>query len=82
LLTFCPLTKASKQSPPLFLPYLDIFACFTGSGMTEAMLEPHMKNDAGANQAEVALAFFCLGAAYLIIMPTVGYVSILINVPL
>jgi len=64
------------QSPYLFLPYLDIFACFTGNGMTEAMMEPHLKNEAGANQAEVALAFFCLGGSYVLTMPTVGYVMI------
>ena len=43
--------------------------------MTEAMLEPHLKDEAGATQQQVAWTFFILGGMYLITMPTIGYVS-------
>ncbi len=41
------------QHPTLLIPFVDAFTCFTGNGMTEAMLEPHLKNEAGATQGQV-----------------------------
>jgi hypothetical protein len=32
---------------------LDNFVCFCGNGMIESMLEPHLKESAGANQTQV-----------------------------
>ena len=37
-------------SPSMLPPYLDNFFCFCGNGMIESMLEPHLKDSAGANQ--------------------------------
>jgi hypothetical protein len=38
------------QSPSISLPFLDNFVCFCGNGMIESMLEPHLKEEAGASQ--------------------------------
>ncbi len=63
------------QSPTLLLPYLDNFMCFTGNGMIEAMLEPHLKREAGATQFDVAMTFLILGGCYMLTTPIWGYVS-------
>ncbi len=68
-------TPRQPQHPSLLIPFVDGFTCFTGNGMTEAMLEPHLKDEAGATQQQVAWTFFILGGMYLITMPTIGYVS-------
>ncbi len=69
------MTVCSFQSPTLLLPYLDNFMCFTGNGMIEAMLEPHLKREAGATQFDVAMTFLILGGCYMLTTPIWGYVS-------
>ena len=59
----------------MILVYLDHFICFTGTGMIEAMLEPHLKRKAIASQAEVGVSFFLLGGVYMAIVPIGGLVS-------
>ena len=59
----------------MILVYLDHFLCFTGTGMIEAMLEPHLKRKAMASQAEVGVSFFLLGGVYMAIVPIGGLVS-------
>ncbi len=41
------------------MPYVDNVVCFCGYGFLESMLEPHMKNSAGATQLEVINAHMC-----------------------
>jgi len=64
------------QTPELFLPYLDVFTCYIGNGMTESLMEPHLKKEAGASQSEVAFAFAVLAGSYLVTMFTMGFVGI------
>ena len=59
----------------MLLPLFDNFVIVNGSGILESMLEPHMKNFAGANQSEVGLAFLLLGGSYLLISLISGFVS-------
>ena len=56
------------------MPFLDNFICFCGNGMIESMLEPHLKDSAGANQTEVGLTFLILGGVYMATTPITGYV--------
>ncbi len=63
------------QSPLLLLPYLDNFACFAGNGMIEAMLEPHLKAEAGGTQLDVDMTFLVLGGCYTLTTPIWGYVN-------
>jgi hypothetical protein len=49
------------QHPSIFIPILDNFFCFSGSGTIASMLEPHLKNKAGGSQMEVGIAFFIIG---------------------
>ena len=57
------------------MPFVDNFICFCGNGMIEAMLEPHLKNSAGATQSQVGVTFLILGGIYMLTTPIVGYVS-------
>ncbi len=59
----------------MFLPYLDALICFSGNGMIEAMLEPHLKEEANATQLQVALSFFILGGSFMVMSPICGVVS-------
>ena len=43
--------------------------------MIESMLEPHLKRNAGASQADVGLTFLILGGIYMISSPIGGLVS-------
>ena len=63
------------QSPLFFLPFLDIFVCFFGNGMIEAMLEPHLKDNANASQNEIGVTFLILGGVYMVASPIFGFVS-------
>ena len=63
------------QSFSLFFPFVDNFTCFCGNGMVESMLEPHLKNYAGASQFEVSMTFLILGGCYSFVTPFAGYVS-------
>ena len=47
--------------------------------MLEAMLEPQMKNAAGATQTQVGWTFLISGAVYMFSSPIVGFVSYAIN---
>ena len=47
-----------------------------GTGMIEAMLEPHMKEKVNATQNEVGLAFAIYAVAYTVAGVGAGYVSI------
>ena len=58
------------------MPFLDNFICFCGNGMIESMLEPHLKDAAGATQTEVGLTFLILGGVYMATTPITGYVSL------
>ena len=40
----------SIQTPAIFMPYVDNIVCFCGYGFIESMLEPHLKDAAGATQ--------------------------------
>ncbi len=62
------------QSPFLLLPYVDNFICFSGNGMIVAMIEPHIKNNAGGTQMDVVVAFLTMGGCYMLTTPIWGYV--------
>ncbi len=62
------------QHPSIFMPFVDNFICFCGNGMIEAMLEPHLKEAAGATQTQVGNSFLTLGALYMVSTPIAGYV--------
>ena len=63
------------------MPFIDNLVCFCGNGMIESMLEPHLKDAAGATQTDVGLTFLILGGVYMATTPITGYVSpILTNI--
>ncbi len=68
------------QHPSIFIPVLDNFLCFSGSGTIASMLEPHLKNDAGGSQMEVGVAFFIIGGFYTFSAIVTGMVSYFSNV--
>ena len=55
-------------------PFLDNFFCLCGVGMIESMLEPHLKQKAGASQAAVGNTFSIFGGVYLLSSPIGGLV--------
>ncbi len=63
------------KRPLLMVPFLDALTCFTADGMVEAMLEPHLKNEAHASQGQVAVTFLILGSTYAFAFPLAGFVS-------
>lgn len=69
------------KSPTIIMPFIDNFICFSGNGMIESMLEPHLKNAAGATQMEVGLTFLILGGVYMVSTPVAGYICDKINYP-
>ena len=64
------------QSPKICSSFVDNLICFMGTGMIEAMLEPHMKEKVNATQNEVGLAFAIYAVAYTVSGVGAGYVSI------
>ncbi len=52
-----------SRHPSVLLPFLDNLTCFFGNGLVVALMSPHLIR-AGANQAEVAFAYVCFGAAF------------------
>ena len=48
--------------------------CFSGNGMIEAMLEPHIKDEAGGTQFDVAVTFLVMGGCYMLTTPIWGHV--------
>ena len=63
------------QSPKICSSFVDNLICFMGTGMIEAMLEPHMKEKVNATQNEVGLAFAIYAVAYTVAGVGAGYVS-------
>ena len=61
----------------MFLPYLDNFLIHCGIGMIESMLEPHLKQNAGATQTDVGIAFLIYGGVYMISSPIAGLVCMI-----
>ncbi len=59
----------------MLLPYIDNFVVFSGNGMLEAMLEPHLKDEAGATQWDVAFTFLVMGGCYMVTSPLTGCVK-------
>ena len=54
---------------------MDTFIVFTGYGFINSMLEPYMKDYAGASQNQVGTAFFLMGLTYTISSVVSGLVS-------
>ena len=65
----------ATQSMQLLLPLFDNFIALNGTGILESMLEPHMKNTAGASQSEVGMAFLIFGGSFLVSSLVAGCVS-------
>ena len=63
------------QSPTIFIPLVDTFIVFSGYGFINGMLEPYMKDHAGASQNQVGTAFFLMGVTYTISSAATGLVS-------
>ena len=63
------------QSPKICSSFVDNLICFMGTGMIEAMLEPHMKEKVNATQNEIGLAFAIYAVAYTVSGVGAGYVS-------
>ena len=57
------------------MPIFDNFVCFSGFGMIESMLEPHMKDNAGSEQFDVGMAFLIIGGLYMASSIIAGLVS-------
>lgn len=77
-----PLTlRDLAKSPSILLPYFDNFVCLCGAGMIESMLEPYMKQMAGATQMDVGNTFLTLGALYMVTSPVTGYICDKIKYP-
>jgi len=53
------------KSPPLMLPFVDLFSALCGNGMLESMLEPHLKA-VGATTIDVGVTFLIFGLCYMI----------------
>ena len=58
----------------MLIPLLDNCICFTGYGVIEAMLEPFLIEEAGANQFQVGFTFVILGAVYMVMALLAGNV--------
>ncbi len=56
------------------MPFFDNFVCFSGFGMIESMLEPHMKDNAGSTQLDVGMAFLIIGGLYMFSSIAAGFV--------
>ena len=48
--------------------------------MVEAMLEPHLKRNAGATQTDVGITFLIYGSVYMISSPIAGLVCPELNI--
>ena len=46
-----------------------------GTGMIESMLEPHLKDKAGASQTEIGITFMIYAIVYTVAGLGAGYVS-------
>lgn len=58
------------------MPLLDNLICYSGFGMIESMLEPHMKTTISASQMQVGVAFLISGGVYMVANPPIGKVKI------
>ena len=63
------------QSPKICSSLVDNLICFMGTGMIDSMLEPHMKDSAGASQTDVVVAFIIYAGVYTVAGIVAGYVS-------
>ena len=54
---------------------MDNLICFMGTGMIESMLEPHLKDKAGASQTEIGITFMIYAIVYTVAGLGAGYVS-------
>ena len=63
------------------MPLLDNLICYSGFGMIESMLEPHMKTTISASQMQVGVAFLISGGVYMVANPLIGKVKIQKNYP-
>ena len=55
---------------------MDNLICFMGTGMIESMLEPHLKDTAGATQTEIGITFMIDATVYTVAGLGAGYVSV------
>ena len=62
------------QHPSIFMPFFDNFLCFSGFGMIESMLQPHMKNNVKSSQLDVGMTFLILGGHYMVSSVITGLV--------
>ncbi len=69
-LTFSELAR----HPSTLLPFLDNTVCFLGNGLVVALMAPHLSDDAGATQGQVAVAFLVFGAAFAVGSISAGFV--------
>jgi len=53
------------KSPPLLLPFVDLFSALCGNGMLESMLEPHLRM-VGASTIDVGITFLIFGCCYMV----------------
>jgi len=74
------LTSVLKH-PSIFMPLLDNLICYSGFGMIESMLEPHMKTTISASQMQVGVAFLISGGVYMVANPPIGKVCDLMTYP-
>ena len=65
------------QSPTIFIPFLDTFIAYTGFWFIAGMLEPYMKDFAGATQGQVGTAFLLEGVGYTVTSLLAGLVIFL-----
>ena len=62
------------QSPLMLTSFLDTLFIFSGNGFILAMLEPHLREFAGATQSQVGTAFFLQGVTYTVTALATGWV--------
>ena len=58
----------------MLIPFLDTLILFSGNGFITAMLEPYMRDFAGATQSQVGTAFFFEGVTYTVTALAAGWV--------
>lgn len=66
--------KPLFKSPLFLLPLVDNFICHCGAGMIDAMIDPFMKNEEGAEVTDVGLMFLIGGLVFMIVTPLFGTV--------
>jgi len=64
----------------IFLPIVDNFLCYFGTGAIESMLEPHIRS-IGATQFQVGLTFAIYGGIYVVSALLSGYICDRVKYP-